>query len=133
MKWYKHISDSGDDPDIDDAFTKFKANGNYVFWRTLEIMSREFDINNPGKNTFSVEFFGNKFRISFNKVIKILSFYQKRGRIYFDLCEDDGFKMIELNCPKLKLLTDEYTKKMMNKMSGQNQEKVESPLVRSKK
>jgi len=118
MKWFKHMTDSGDDPDLDDSFTLFKANGPYVFWRTLEIMNREFDIKNPGKNTFSVEFFRKKYRISYMKVLTILTFFQKRERIFYEEIKIDQLPSIRLNCPKAKELADEYTQKQLAKMSG---------------
>lgn len=120
MKWFKHRSRSGDDPDIDDSFTLFKAEGPYVFWRTLEVMSEEFDIKNPGVNVFSMEFFRKKFRVSCRKVVKILQFFDKRKLIFSQSCEVDGLPGIRLECPKLKDDADDYTQKAMRKMSGQN-------------
>ena len=75
MKWFKHISDSGDDPDIDDAITLFGPDAYYVFFRTLEVMSREFDINTPGVSEFSVEFLRKKYRTSWRKTVKVLQFF----------------------------------------------------------
>jgi len=42
MKWFKHISDSLDDPFIFDLMNKFEADGYLVFFGVLEIYSREF-------------------------------------------------------------------------------------------
>lgn len=119
MKWYKHIVESGDDPDIDDSITIFGSDGYYVFFRTLEVMGREFDISNPGMNTFSVEFLRKKYQVSWGKVVKILSFYQEKGRIFYELFNDNRLPSIRLNCPKLQELSDEYTQKGLKKMSGQ--------------
>lgn len=119
MKWLKHIVDSGDDPDIDDAITLFGSDGYYVFFRTLEVMGREFDINSPGINVFSVEFLRKKYRISWGKVVKILSFYQEKRRIFYELLNDNRLPSIMLNCPKLQELSDEYTQKGLKKISGQ--------------
>lgn len=119
MKWFKHISDSGDDPDIDDAISIFGSDGYYVFFRTLEIMSREFDIENPGESKFSVEFFRKKFRNYWPKTQKILQFYQERERIFFKFENNQRMNLIYLKCPKLKLLCDEYTKKQLMAKSGQ--------------
>ena len=119
MKWFKHIVDSGDDPDVDDAITIFGTDGYYVFFRTLEVMSREFNVNNPGKNTFSVEFLRKKYRVSWGKVVKILSFYQEKERIFYKLFQDNHLPSIGLNCPKLQEISDEYTQKNIKKTSGQ--------------
>ena len=85
MKWYKHLVDSGDDPDIDDAINLFGPAGYYVFFRTLEVMSREFDVNAPGKNVFSVKFFRKKLNVSWIKAQKILNFYNSKRRILFKI------------------------------------------------
>jgi len=119
LKWFKHIVDSGDDPDVDDAITIFGTDGYYVFFRTLEVMSREFNVNNPGKNTFSVEFLRKKYRVSWGKVVKILSFYQEKERIFYKLFQDNHLPSIGLNCPKLQEISDEYTQKNIKKTSGQ--------------
>jgi hypothetical protein len=120
MKWIKHVVDSADDPDIDDSITLFGSDGYYVFFRTLEVMGREFDINSPGENTFSVEFLRKKYRVSWQKVVKVLSFFQERERIFLKFLDKNRLPLIWLHCPKLQELTDEYTQKSLKKMSGQN-------------
>lgn len=124
MKWYKHLVDSGDDPDIDDAIALFGSDGYYVFFRTLEIMSREFDVYNPGENVFSISFFKKKFRISWRKTARILTFFDQRGRIFFSYSNGNKIGELTLNCPKLKEQCDEHTRKVLGKMSGVGQESV---------
>lgn len=111
-----HISDSGDDPDIDGSIILFGSDGYYVFFRTLEIMSREFDIHHPGQNTFMMEFFLKKFRTSRRKTLVILEFFQEKGRIFTLITKSKGIEYISLNCPKLKDLCDEYTSKLLKKI-----------------
>ena len=113
MKWFKHISDSGDDPDIDDAITLFGYCGYYIFWRTLEVMAREFDIYNPGQNVFTLSFFKSKLRSNLGHFSEVLDFFQKKHRIYFKFFNRDGIKYIWLNCPKLKDLCDSFTERMI--------------------
>jgi hypothetical protein len=129
MLWYKHLSASGNDPDIDDSVSKFGPAGYYVFFRTLEVMAREFDVKKPGFNRFSVEFFRKKFRISWQKTVKILNFFDQRKRIFMKHCELDGMPAIELNCPKLKKLCDEYTAKQIRILSGQNPDTIRTLSV----
>lgn len=124
MKWFKHLVSSGDDPDIDDAISLFGAEAYYVFFRTLEIMSREFDYENPGKNQFSVVFFRKKFRVSWQKVTKILRFFDGKGRIFFQFKDGDKLGEVSLYCPKLKELCDEHTRRVMGPKSGVNQESL---------
>lgn len=122
MKWFQHLTGSGDDPDIDDSYTLFGSDGPWFFFRTLEVMADEFDVENPAINHFSVEFFRKKHRISWRKSLKVLAFFQKRERIFFELYDGEEMPMIMLNCPKLKELTDEYTKKILREKSGENTE-----------
>ena len=124
MKWFKHISDSGDDPDIDDAIELFGGDGYYVFFRTLEVMSREFSEENPGKNVFSVSFFRKKFAISYKKVIEILQFYHERNRILVQFTNGKRLNNIELTCNKLKDLADTYTLKSLRTNFEQSSKKV---------
>ena len=111
MKWFKHISDSLDDPDISDAVKIFGPAAYLVFFRTLEIMAREFDEKKPGICRFSVDFLSKKYPISWQKTVKILQFYKQRKRIYIKFYDGNHLKMVRLNCPKLKILTDEWTSK----------------------
>ncbi len=115
MKWFKHMVASGDDPDIDDAISIFGTDGYYVFFRTLEIMSREFDPKNPGKNRFSVTFFRKKFRISWRKVLKILEYFAEKKRIMYEISNGRKLDYIDLNCPNLKKHCDEFTQRIMKK------------------
>lgn len=124
MKWYKHLVESGDDPDVDGAVILFGADGYYVFFRTLEVMAREFDYENPGSNTFLWEFYRKKFRISARKLRKILDFFNEKQRIYCRIYTQGKVKMVELKCPKLKALCDEHTRKVLSKKSGVSQESV---------
>jgi len=122
MKWFKHISTSGTDQDIGDLVGIFGLKGYYLFFRTIEIMSDEFDTENPGKNTFDFRWFLDQFSRKIDKktLLKFLEITQKKRRIYFNL----NGKTIYLNCPKLKELTDEYTERMLKKKSGLNPDQI---------
>ncbi len=139
MKWYKHLVDSGDDPDIQDAMMMFGDCAYYIFFRTLEVMAREFNENNPGVCKFSEEYFFNRFmttskrssstrwqRFSRNLVRDVVMFYAERGRFIVTFSENKHFKEITINCPKLKDLCDEYTQKLILQKSGVNRELVGS-------
>ena len=135
MKWFKHLVASGDDPDIDAAMIEFGSDGYYVFFRTLEIMSREFDVAAPGQNTFYWEFLRKRYRISPRKLLKILSFFQQKDRIFFRVYDVEKIRMIQLNCPKLKVLCDEYAQKKLVKnrdsvgtKSGRRQQTTDNRL-----
>jgi len=128
MKWFKHMVDSGDDPDIGHIMTKFGEYGYYLFFRILELMAREFDIENPGENIFDFEWFCNRLIMKNSKpycngtktqrythrklVINFLETCKKLKRYDYKI-QEDGF--IWIKCEKLKELTDEYTKRQLAK------------------
>ncbi len=127
MKWYKHLVDSGDDPDIRDSMTLFGEKAYYIFFRTLEVLSREFDINNPGTSTFSLQYFYSRFyRCNGRTLAKVLQFFQDRHRFDIQYSENKNFKEITIKCLKLKDLCDEYTKKLILQKSGVDRDKIGS-------
>jgi hypothetical protein len=125
MKWYKHLVDSGDDPDIRDSMTLFGEAGYYIFFRTLEVLSREFDENNPGTSTFSLQYFSSRFyKTNWRTLSKVLQFFQDRDRFNIQFSENKHFKEITVKCVKLKDLCDEYTQKLIKQKSGQTPDSV---------
>ncbi len=120
MKWLKHLVDSGDDPDIGEAIVRFGPYGYYVFFRTLEVMAREFDVANPGVNTFPVDYLRKKYTQRWSFTRRALEFFSSKGRIKIEFGVDNGLETITLNCPKLRDLCDEYTQKQLKGLSGQS-------------
>lgn len=108
MKWFKHLTASGSDPDIGELMDEIGFEGYYLFFRTIEIMSTEFNIDNPGQNLFNFGWFLSQFsrKITKKKLINFLEITSKNKRIFYSM----NGKFIHLNCPKLKNLTDEYTR-----------------------
>jgi len=123
LKWFKHISDSLDDPFIFDLIDRFGGDGYMVFFGTLEIMSREFDIKAPGTCTVSTRFLTKKFQLSRQKTVKILNFCEKKGRVFADF----NGQNVTLNCPKLKDMCDEWTKKKLRSDSGVGPDSLRPP------
>lgn len=109
MKWFKHISDSLDDPFIQDLMDEFGSDGYVVFFGTLEILSREFDVKSPGKVTVSHNYFRRKLRLSWHKCSTILKFCEKEGRFFVS---DNGRK-VSINCPKFKDMCDDWTNRQL--------------------
>lgn len=124
MKWFKHLTTSGHDPDIGSFLDEFGPLGYFLFFRTVEIMATEFDIENPGKNKFNFQWFLSQFprKIGKKKIKNFLISAQKKKRIFYRI---NGTE-ITLNCPKLKDLTDEYTTKLLTQKSGLNRDKIRS-------
>ncbi len=116
MKWFKHITTSLDDPFIFELIDKYGSDGYTVYFGTIEIMAREFDIENPGKCRISAKYLRKKLQLSVKKVSKILNFCSEKEKIYVKFEKSN----ILLNCPKLKEMTDEYTQKMVKKIGTQS-------------
>lgn len=117
MKWYKHISDSLDDPFIFDLMTEFGSDAYVVFFGVLEIYSREFSAEKNWKLVVSLTFFHQKLRISPKKIKKILS------KIHKWETEFDENK-VSVFIPKFTELLDEWTARKLGSNSGQTPKKL---------
>lgn len=60
MKWFKHISDSLDDPFIFDLIQRFGGDGYLVFFGVIEIYSREFKTEDNWKLVVTKEYLKQK-------------------------------------------------------------------------
>lgn len=118
MKWFKHLTGSLKDPMIADLISEYGGNGYLVFFGILDMMAEDYDEDNPGIATFSVNYLTRNLHISQKNLRKILTFInnypKKNGKIYHTI---NGSK-ITLTCPKLKDLVDEWTKKKLRSNSG---------------
>ena len=108
MKWYKHISDSLDDPFIFDLMTKHGSDGYVVFFGTIEIYSREFKPELSWNLVVSLAFLQQKLRISRNKIKKILQDITKWD---INLSNDQ----VTVYIPKFTELLDEWTQRTIKK------------------
>jgi len=113
MKWFKHISDSLDDPFIQDLMDDFGSDGYLVFFGMLEILSREFKVESPGKVELSRNYIRRKLRLSWHKCSTILKFCEKNRRFFIT---ENGDK-IDINCPKLKDMCDDWTQRQLRSYS----------------
>ena len=87
MKWFKHLADSHNDPDLNVARDKFGDMAVAVFWITMEIYAKEFEHlneNNDGFIRVSFTDFKRKLRKSSTKVKKLLNFFQEKNRINYN-------------------------------------------------
>jgi hypothetical protein len=106
MKWFKHLVDSGADPDIQEAVYLFGTDAYYVFFRTLEIMTREYNELTPGINEFLYEVYRKNYRVSSKKLIEILDFFHSKNRILIRTFDKNKHIYIRLECPKLRDMTE---------------------------
>lgn len=120
MKWYKHISDSLDDPFIFELMEEFGSDAYLTFFGILEIYSREFSTESGWKLTIKLSYFHKKLLISSSKIKKILSKIYKWEITYTG-------EYITIYIPKFKDLLDEWTLRNLNKKeknSGVNRELI---------
>ena len=120
MKWFKHIATSLSDPDIFESISLFGGDGYLCFFGTLELMAQEFDVMTPGIVRVPFKLLTKNLQLSGRKVTKILSFFQQKTRKNTSKLPRLSFvregPYIVLNCPKLKELCDEWTKKQLKKL-----------------
>lgn len=122
MKWFKHISDSLDDPFIFDLCQECGPAGYYVFFGVLEIYSREFKTKKDFKLRVTWKYLCSKLLATRKYMInKALLFCNENKKIIF---QDDG-KYVEIYIPKFRKLLDETTIKKLRlseKKSGESPE-----------
>ncbi len=128
MKWFKHLTGSIKDPMIVALIDNFGAEGYLVFFGLLDLMSEDFDVDNPGVCTFEIKYLLRCFHIKRKTFLKVIEFemnYKKNNnktnaKIYATYNGDK----VTLKCDRLKDLCDEFTQKHMPKKSGLNRDSI---------
>ena len=131
MKWFKHVVGSLKDPIIHAIIDQHGGDGYLAFFGILDLMADDFDIHNPAKNTFTLQYISDNLQLSRRKTVKILKtfndiasmFPHKNGSIVSTV--ENG--CVFLRCDKLKELCDEFTQKQLAKLSsksGLNRERI---------
>ena len=84
MEWFKHLSNSHENPDISDSWDLFGDAGPVVFWTILEVYAKEFSrLDDDCWLTVSIPYFERKLRRKWRKIEKILEFFEQRSKIFF--------------------------------------------------
>ena len=121
MKWFKHLSTSLKDSVIFEAIEIFGSDAYLVFFGTLELMSDEFDIHNPGTVALSIKKMTTLFQLSRQKTVRILQHFDQtakittREKVSF-LVSIDATHVV-INCHKLAMLCDNHTQKLLRDTS----------------
>ena len=106
MKWFKHISDSLDDPFIFDLLHRFGSIGYLVFFGVLEIYSREFKTELNWNLTVTRSYLDQKLnKRQSTLVVKILKHIGNSGKWDVNIEENN----ITIFIPKFRDLLDETT------------------------
>lgn len=124
MKWFKHISDSLDDPKIFELLRRHKADGYLVFFGILEIYAREFKTDDGWMLHTSTHYLKQKLQgYHTNRLTIILQSIQDLFSWTVNLEGDN----LEIYVPKFRKYLDESTLKKLRaaeKNSGSIPERV---------
>jgi hypothetical protein len=119
MKWYKHISDSLDDPFIFGLIHEHGSLGYLVFFGVLEIYSREYSVKETWKLSITKPFLKQKLQKSkWKRIGSILKAIHDAGK--WEVIENGD--NISIYIPKFRELLDEWTMRKMS-MGESNKEK----------
>lgn len=128
MKYFKHISDSLDDPFIFSLLEKFGGNGYLIFFGIIEIYAREFKTYSGWKLDVTLSYLCRKFVLTRkNTVLRVLSYIRDSTKWQIEISNN----LISINIPKFKELLDEYTLKKLSQYeknvgtaSGQHRDSI---------
>jgi len=112
MKWFKHISDSLDDPFIFDLIKQHGADGYLVFFGTLEVYAREFKTHRGWKLDVSTDFLRSKLGYKDEqKMFSVLKSISDEKKWDININEN----RISIRVPKFNQLADTYTARLSSK------------------
>ena len=115
MKWFKHISDSLDDPFIFELMEKHGADGYLVFFGILEIYSREFYSEDSWNLCVTLSYLKRKFHKTHRQLItNPLQTISNSGKWNVKI-EDDK---VTIFIPKFTELLDEWSRRKLGSHSG---------------
>ena len=115
MDWYKHFTNSHDDPDISDAMDIMGDFGYSGFFILLDLYGQEFNhVNGDGFLRISKTFIQRKLRKRWTKVELLLNFFEKEISEPRFLWKDSG-SYIELKVPKFIELASNWTGRKIRK------------------
>lgn len=135
MLWFKHIANTTSDPDLMTGILRFGSDAYYVFFETLEILTKEEVFDEP--KVFDFAFFKTFFpHISGPKLKSILTYFSdcrgNAGEMPRILAEFNGLKVI-LFCDKLSKLSRSYVKKLGKKTEKNSTHRRKKKEERRKK
>ena len=117
MKWFKHFSDSLDDPFIQELMNRFGHQGYVAYFGLIEIISKENGYELTGQLSIKPIYLKRKLRISVKKLQGIYSFCstyteqkdgnnQTKPKLMFNSSEENW----QFDFPKLLEIKDNYAK-----------------------
>ena len=107
MRWFKHMSNSLNDPFVVDLITKFGSDGYLVWFGTLEFLALDDALDH--KENFSWTYITRAFYLKKSQIKPIYDFIAKENKIKIAYLDDED--KVSIFCPKLKEYRDEYAEK----------------------
>lgn len=125
MKWFKHFSNSGNDPEMETARALYGSDAYYFFYKTMEIYAENFDVSeqknldNSEQNIVKIPYkiYKNKVNLSSQKITKLFDYFSQKHIKFYSLSSAREGLYIILKCPKLNHLADEWTQRKLGKNS----------------
>ena len=124
MKWFKHMSDSLDDPFIVELMDRFGHLGYVAWFGLIEIISKESGNKVTGKLTINPAYLRRKLRTSRPKLRELFDFCQTFGKVSVTF----SLEKWEFDFPKILEIKDNYTKDLQatgKKLSKHKEVEVE--------
>ena len=116
MKWFRHMTCSGDDEKLASLIDDLGMEGYGFYWRLLEIVADKLDAKNETFCQFSPKKWGNFFQFSPKKFQKFARILAEKQLISVEISE----KFIKIDIPNLLKYRDNYQKNLQaanNKVS----------------
>lgn len=113
MKWFKHMTCSGDDEKLSAVIDELGMEGYGFYWRLLEIVAEKLDAKGETFCQFSAKKWGNFFQYSPKKFLKFAQNLAEKRLIFIEISE----KFIKIDIPNLLKYQDNYQK---NKQASNN-------------
>ena len=122
MKWFKHISDSLDDPFISDLIDRFEEFGYLAFFGIIEIYGREFKIAEDWKLNVSLHFIRDKIKQrNTMKLKRFLNDELMNKKWIITIYKRLEQERVEIYIPKFLELIDDTTKKKIKEYEAKFQ------------
>ena len=106
IKWFKHFSDSLDDPFIQELMDRFSHFGYVAYFGLLEIIAKENGTKLTGKLNISPTYLKRKLRSTPAKLRQVFDVCQTFGKLTATYSEKEWLFYV----PKLLILKDNYMK-----------------------
>ena len=106
MKWFKHYSDSLDDPFIHALMDEFGHFGYAVWFGLIEIIAKENGNTITGKLSISPTYLRRKLRTTLTKLRQVFDYCQTNARLTVNYSEKEW----DFDFPKMAQIKDNYTK-----------------------